>query len=117
MKITIALLLIGCFSLQSLHSGDTPVFEIEAGDTENIVLEATPNEPWIFSITLTEQKISDYKRFTEKNLGKQISLVVTKIEIYRPDIRAIVESNPITFRMFDQKKFLSILSALPPDPE
>ncbi|TLD72065.1 hypothetical protein FEM03_04890 [Phragmitibacter flavus] len=117
MKYAFLVLLAGCAFLSVVHSAEIPVFKVKAGDIENIVVDATPSKPWIFSITLTAPKLAQYQKFTEKNLNRQISLVVADVEIYQPMIQSVVKSNPLTFRMFEKKKFLSILAALPADPE
>jgi hypothetical protein len=109
-----------CLSLLLVSPGraeERPVFQIAAADVANIVVDATPGDPWIFSITLTKERLARYAAFTKAHAGDEISLVVAGTEIYRPRIGKPVDENPITFRMFEKDKFLAILSALPDDPK
>lgn len=103
--------------LHAARSADLPAFRVGAEDVAYIVLDAEPREPWILSITLTEQKLKEYEAFTAANIDNEISLVIAGTEIYRPVIKTPVKENPLTFRMFEKEKFLAILSALPDDPK
>lgn len=90
MKSFLAASLVSCAFEGAAHSNELPVFKVEAGDIENIVVDATPREPWIFSITLSASKLGQYQKFTEKNLHRQISLVVADVEIHQPMIGSVV---------------------------
>ena len=93
------------------YGADVRVFKVEPKDVVNIVLDAPPNDSWIFSMTLTKEKLAAYSAFTKANLDEKISLVVAGVELYSFTIRQPVNENPLTFRSRDSEVYAAVLTA------
>lgn len=95
----------------ALKAGDVlPEFAITSGDLQKAELIAQPGSPLSFQLTLTKEKALEHSAFTEKNINRQVVILMNGKLMGSPKVVEKISGNNLSFPLSgDFQKYQEIL--------